>query len=74
MTLDKLTPGKKGIIKQVRIGGQLGQRLMDMGFIPGFEFEVLRNAPLVDPVELRLDDHMVSLRHSEAGYVEVEQT
>ncbi len=73
MTLDQLQPGDKGRIKQVRIGDQLGQRLMDMGFIPGFCFEILRNAPLVDPVELRLDNHTVSLRHAEAKHVEVER-
>ncbi len=67
-----MNPGEKGRIKQVSAEGRLGQRLMDMGFIPGFEFEVLRNAPLVDPVELKLDQHYVSLRHSEAEYVEVE--
>lgn len=74
MTLDKLIPGERGRIKEVTIGDHLGQRLMDMGFIPGLEFEVLRNAPLVDPVELELDGHTVSLRQEEARHVEVDRT
>lgn len=74
MTLDELKPGEKGWIKEVNAGAHLGQRLLDMGFIPGLEFEVLRNAPLVDPVELKLDGLPVSLRRQEAKYVEVSRT
>jgi ferrous iron transport protein A len=52
--------------------GPLGQRLMDLGFYPGARIEIVRNAPLVDPVELRLDGYHVSIRHSEAKHIEVE--
>ncbi|WP_245628608.1 FeoA family protein [Salidesulfovibrio brasiliensis] len=50
----------------------LGQRLMDLGFYPGATIRVVRNAPLVDPVELELDGYHVSIRHEEAKHVEVE--
>jgi ferrous iron transport protein A len=42
-----------------------------MGFIPGVEIEVLRNAPLIDPVELEIRGYNVSIRHSDAKYIEV---
>jgi ferrous iron transport protein A len=45
---------------------------MDMGFHRGVEVEVIRNAPLVDPVEFLLDGQYVSLRHAEARNIEVE--
>jgi ferrous iron transport protein A len=71
MNLDEMVPGDRCRVKKVRAPGWLGQRLRDMGFFPGVELRVLRNAPLVDPVELQLGDTNVSLRHEEAGHIEV---
>ncbi|WP_157917521.1 FeoA family protein [Pseudodesulfovibrio profundus] len=34
--------------------------------------EIVRNAPLVDPVEVHLDGYHVSIRHSEAKRIVVE--
>lgn len=71
ITLDALAPGKTCTVVKVSAGGQLGQRLMDLGFYPGVDVTVVRNAPLVDPVELRLDGYNVSIRHEEALHIEV---
>ena len=72
MTLDEIRPGQECRIMKVNIGGATGQRLMDMGFIPGTKIHVIRNAPLVDPVEFSIRGYHVSLRHSEAKGVEVD--
>lgn len=72
MTLDKLTPGEKCKIKRLSVGNLLGQRLMSMGVYPGTELHVIRNAPLKDPMEVRMDGNSISLRHEEAKFVEVE--
>ncbi len=72
MSLDEIRPGERCRIKRIMASGLLGQRLLDMGFIPGVEIEVIRNAPLIDPVEVRLGEYQVSIRHDEARYVEVE--
>jgi ferrous iron transport protein A len=74
MTLDELRPGEKGRIKQLSATEHLGQRLMDMGFIPGLSFKVLRNAPLLDPIELELEGYFVSIRRKEAEFVHVEDS
>jgi ferrous iron transport protein A len=71
MTLDEMKPGQACEIVDVTADGSLGQRLMDMGFIPGTRICVIRNAPLVDPVELEMKGYHISLRHSEAKAVEV---
>jgi ferrous iron transport protein A len=73
MTLDKLKPGQRGRIKQLTAKEHLGQRLLDMGFIPGLNFKVLRNAPLLDPIELELEGYFVSIRRQEAEFVYVEE-
>ena len=71
MTLDKLKPGQECVVVKVNIGGVIGQRLLDMGFIPKTKIKVIRNAPLVDPVDLLIKGYHVSMRHSEARGVEV---
>lgn len=72
MTLNDLKPGQECRIVEVEVGGATGQRLLDMGFIPGTPVKVVRNAPLVDPVELLVRGFHVSVRHSEAKSVQVE--
>jgi ferrous iron transport protein A len=71
MTLDEIKPGGECRITATRATGLLGQRLLDMGFVPGVRIKVIRNAPLVDPVEISLGDYRVSIRHDEARNVEV---
>ncbi len=72
ITLDTLAPGMNCTVLKVTATGQLGQRLTDMGFYPGVGVSVVRNAPLVDPVELRLDGYNVNIRHEEALHIEVD--
>ena len=69
--LDSLRPGDKCKIKDIVEPGALEQRLLALGFIPGVEVTVVRNAPLVDPVELLLRGSYVSIRHAEAEKIEV---
>ena len=45
---------------------------MDMSFILGTEVKVVRNAPLIDPVDFSIREYHVSLRYSEARGIEVE--
>ena len=71
MTLDEIKPDQECEIVDITSEGMMGQRLLDMGFIPGTRIKVVRNAPLVDPVEFLLKGYNISLRHSEAKQVEV---
>jgi ferrous iron transport protein A len=72
MTLDKMKPGNKCKIKSLMATSMLGQRLFSMGIYPGAIVEVVRNAPLEDPMEIKMDSTLISLRHVEAGFVEVD--
>jgi len=71
MTLDEIKRDQECEIVDITSGGIMEQRLLDMGFIPGTRIKVIRNAPLVDPVEFELKGYNISLRHSEAKQVEV---
>ncbi len=72
MTLDQLKPGNKCRVRSLSAGDKLGQRLLDMGIYPGMLLTVVRNAPLQDPMEVKLEGYLISLRHEEARVVEVE--
>ncbi len=70
--LSDLKAHNKGKVRQVTGQGQLKKKLLDMGVLPGSEFEVLRVAPLGDPVEIRIKGYNLSLRKEEAKQVNVE--
>lgn len=72
-TLNNMKPGQACRIVDVHLDGPTGQRLLDMGFMPGTKVTIVRNAPLVDPIDLLLRGTHVSIRHQEAGRVEVEE-
>jgi ferrous iron transport protein A len=69
--LSDLRPGQAGRIDAVAAGDAVGQRLLEMGLLEGETVEVIRYAPLGDPVEVRLNDYCLSLRRSEAARVTV---
>lgn len=64
--------GQKVRITDLFAEGKLMQKLLDMGFITGAHIEVIREAPLFDPMELKIHNYMISLRKSEASMIEVE--
>ena len=73
LTLNDLQPAQRGRICEVKGVGALRRRLLDMGVVPGAEIEVVRIAPLGDPVEYRVRGYRLSLRRSEATLVMVEK-
>lgn len=49
----------------------LKQRLLTMGLIPGTRVEILRSAPLGDPIAVRLRAYNLALRKDDAEKIEV---
>lgn len=70
--LSELCPGMRGRIAFVSGKGAIRKRLMEMGLTSDARFEVVRVAPLGDPVEIKVRGYYLSLRKSEAEHVEVE--
>ncbi len=71
--LSDMLPGERGRV--ISIAGSstlLRQRIMSMGLIRGTEVEVIRNAPLGDPMEFLLRGYNLTLRKEEAANVWVE--
>ena len=61
-----------GIIRSIKADGEMGQRLRDMGLVPGTKITVRGRAPLYDPVALRVMGFTLTLRNKEADYIEVD--
>ena len=72
MTLDELKPNQECEIRDVTLGGAELQRLLDMGFIEGTQVKVVRNAPLMDPLDIEIRGYLIALRRQEAKGVEVD--
>ena len=73
MNLIDLNTGESAIIKKVRGIGSFRHRIQEMGFVEGKKVEVVKNAPLMDPVEYRIMGYNVSLRKEEAALIEVSE-
>ncbi|MCC6547823.1 ferrous iron transport protein A [Candidatus Sumerlaeota bacterium] len=70
-SLCDLEPGESARIVAVTSGNGIEQRLAEMGLTSGENVEVVRIAPLGDPIEIRIRGYHLSLRRSEAGLVHV---
>lgn len=72
-TLDQMLPGQKGKIRAVNgLHTALRRRLLDMGLTPTTEVEVIRFAPLGDPMEIRVRGYALTLRKGDAGLIEMQ--
>jgi DtxR family transcriptional regulator, Mn-dependent transcriptional regulator len=71
-TLDRLKPGKKAIIAKVGSVGAIRRRMADMGMIRGTAVEVVKVAPLGDPIEVKVRGYNLSLRKEEAAAITIE--
>lgn len=70
--LGNVQPGKKAKIRCHHSSGAVRQRLLDLGFVPQSEVDVIRMAPLGDPIQCKVADYHVTLRRAEAMLIEVE--
>ncbi len=70
--LRKMDKNQSGTICAVKVNGHLGLRIREMGMVPGTHIQIQGRAPLKDPVALRIMGFTLTLRNSEADYIEVE--
>ena len=70
--LAELAPGERGRVVSVAGDADAARRLMDLGLIRGTPVEVIRRAPLGDPLEVKLRGFMLTLRRAEAEHITVD--
>ena len=69
--LSQLSAGQKGIIQDFVIDSEDSERIQEMGLTTGEEIEIIRYAPLGDPIEIKIRGYLLSLRKQEADQIKV---
>ena len=71
LTLDRFEPGTQVQVLNVTGALPIRRRLLEMGLCPGVAVDVIRRAPLGDPLEVRVRGYLLSLRLDQAAQVSV---
>jgi len=72
MNMRQMNDNQAGTIAAIKVAGDLGRRIRDMGLVPGTEIKIQGRAPLYDPVALRVRGATLTMRNNEADSIEVE--
>jgi Fe2+ transport system protein FeoA len=72
-TLKDLKVGEKAKVLEVRGNEAIKRRLMVMGITSGIDVELLRKAPLGDPIEVLIRGYNVAIRKTEAENIILEK-
>ena len=72
INMRNMLDNQAGTIARIKVSGELGRRIRDMGLVPGTEIKIQGRAPLYDPVALRVRGATLTLRNNEADFIEVE--
>ena len=70
-SLDTLPSGLAARVVNVQGSSAIARRLMEMGIVPGAPIEVVRTAPLGDPIQVCLRTYHLALRRVEARAITV---
>jgi Fe2+ transport system protein FeoA len=70
ITLNSLQPGECGIVEHIKTTDpKLKMRLLELGLLKGTTIELIRYAPLGDPIEIKIRGYRLSIRKVEAESV-----
>ncbi len=68
--LSEMSLGQRGIIEDF-VSADDCERVEEMGVTPGEEVEIVRYAPMGDPIEIKIRGYFLSLRKQEAERIRV---
>ncbi len=61
--------GGSGTVSEIRIPAEQRGRLLEMGLLVGTPVQLIRFAPLGDPVEIKVRGYNLTLRRHEADLI-----
>ena len=67
--LTSLEVGQRAIVTEIKVPAEHRGRLLEMGLIVGTPVELIRFAPLGDPLEIKIRGYNLSLRRHEAEQI-----
>ena len=68
-TLSSLSLGQAATVAEIRLLPDKRARLMEMGLLVGTQVQLVRFAPLGDPVEIKVRGYHLTLRKEEAEQI-----
>lgn len=71
VALSSLSAGTSAVIVSIQIPPEARGRLLEMGVLVGTRIELVRRAPLGDPLEIKVRGYNLSLRKHEAELISV---
>jgi ferrous iron transport protein A len=71
--LTSLQVGQAGTVTEIKVPSENKSRLLEMGLLVGTPVELIRYAPLGDPVEIKVRGYHLTLRKQEAEQIWVRQ-
>ncbi|MBR1888814.1 MAG: FeoA domain-containing protein [Candidatus Methanomethylophilus sp.] len=71
-TFKDMAVGDVAVVTNVSGSGQLRKRMLDFGLTRGAKVELIRKAPLGDPIEIQLRGFRLTIRKVEADIVELD--
>ena len=74
ITLNMLQPSDIGTVDKIlTTDPKLKMRLLELGLLKGTTIEIIRYAPLGDPIEIKIRGYRLSIRKEEAESVLIEK-
>jgi len=67
--LTLVAPGQKATVAEIKLPPENRPRLMEMGLLVGTPVELVRFAPLGDPVEIKVRGYNLTIRKHEAEQI-----
>ncbi len=71
--LSGLRPGERAKVVSIDLPGSARGRIMELGLTNGVTIEVVRFAPLGDPMDIKVRGGHLSLRKAEAAGIRVQK-
>ena len=69
--LSDLEQGASAVIESIPTGNTSMTRLRELGLLPGTRIQLIRRAPMGDPIEISVRGSLISLRKKEADLIEI---
>jgi ferrous iron transport protein A len=73
-SLASLKVGNNGVVCEIKVPAEERGRLLEMGLLVGTPIELVRFAPLGDPLEIKVRGYHLTLRKHEAEQIFVKIT
>lgn len=71
LPLTRLRVGGAATVSAIKVPAEHRSRILEMGLLVGTKVQLIRFAPLGDPIEIKLRGYHLTLRRSEADQIHV---